>query len=75
MVCNKGGFKTLKRHLAQYHQLTPKQYRKQFGIPSSRKLAAKSYSESRRQMAIDNNLSDRLAKAREKKAMDKANVL
>jgi predicted transcriptional regulator len=74
MVCGKGGFKTLKRHLTQAHQLTPRQYRKQFGIPFTQKLAAKSYSESRRQTAIDNNLADGLAKAREKRTMDKANV-
>jgi predicted transcriptional regulator len=64
MVCGKGGFKTLKRHLTQAHQLTPRQYRKQFGIPSSQKLVAKSYSESRRQLAIDKNLGGGLAKAR-----------
>ena len=40
MVCGKGGFKTLKKHLATAHQLTPGQYRKQFGIKSSQKLAA-----------------------------------
>jgi predicted transcriptional regulator len=74
LVCGKGGFKTLKKHLRQTHQLTPRQYRKQFGIPSTQSLAAKSYSESRRQMAIDSNLADGLAKAREKRAMDKDNV-
>jgi predicted transcriptional regulator len=67
MVCGKGGFKTLKRHLNQAHQLTPRQYRKQFGIPSTQKLAAKSYSESRRQMAIDKGLGEGLAKARSAK--------
>src|SRR5512133_1583754 len=39
MVCQKGGFKTLKKHLSTAHQLTPGQYRKQFGIKSSQKLA------------------------------------
>jgi predicted transcriptional regulator len=74
MVCGKGGFKTLKRHLGQAHGLKPGEYRKQFNIPSTQSLAAKSYSESRRQMAIDSNLADGLAKAREKRTMDKANV-
>ncbi|PLX76009.1 MAG: MucR family transcriptional regulator [Desulfuromonas sp.] len=63
MVCGKG-FKTLKRHLAQAHELTPKEYRAQFDIPAGTALAAKSYSESRRQMAIDKGLADGLAKAR-----------
>lgn len=74
MVCGKGGFKTLKRHLAQTHDLKPGQYRKQFNIPTSQSLTSKSYSESKKQTAIDNNLADGLAKAREKRAMDKANV-
>jgi len=69
MVCGKGGFKTLKRHLGQAHDLKPGQYRKQFGLPSTQKLAAKSYSESRRQMAIDKGLGEGLAKFRaDKKA-------
>jgi len=74
MVCGKGGFKTLKRHLNQAHNLKPGQYRKQFGIPSTQSLSAKSYSESRRQTALDNNLADGLAKARAKKAGKTASV-
>jgi predicted transcriptional regulator len=74
MVCGKGGFKTLKRHLSQAHDLKPGQYRKQFGIPSTQSLSAKSYSEARRQTALDNNLADGLAKARAKKAGKKAPV-
>jgi predicted transcriptional regulator len=74
MVCGKGGFKTLKRHIGQAHDLKPGQYRKQFGIPSTISLTAKSYSEARRQTALDNNLADGLAKARAKKAADKAPV-
>ena len=65
MVCGKGGFKTLKKHLAVAHQLTPGQYRKQFGIPSTQSLTARSYTESRRKMAEDRGLTDVLAKARE----------
>jgi predicted transcriptional regulator len=63
MVCGKG-FTTLKRHLGAAHDLTPKEYRKQFGIPAGTTLASKDYSESRRQMAIDKNLAGGLAKAR-----------
>jgi predicted transcriptional regulator len=68
-ICNKG-FKTLKRHLSIAHSLKPGEYRKQFGIPTSQGLAAKSYVESRRQMAIDKGLGEGLAKARAKKKAD-----
>ena len=71
MICNKG-FKTLKRHIAQAHDLKPGQYRKQFNIPSNISLTAKSYSESRKQMAIDKGLGEGLAKARALKAAKKA---
>lgn len=65
MVCSKGGFKTLKKHLSTAHQLTPGQYRKQFKIPARQKLAAKSYSDARRQSAEARGMKDVLAKARE----------
>lgn len=64
MVCGKGGFKTLTRHLKQAHDLKPGQYRKQFNIPSSQSLTAKNYSEARRQSANNNNLAANLEKAR-----------
>jgi len=63
LICGKS-MKTLTRHLKTAHDLKPGQYRKQFGIPSSQSLAAKSYSESRRQMALDRGLGDKLALAR-----------
>lgn len=65
MVCGKGGFKTLKKHLGTAHELTPGQYRKQFGIKSTQKLAARSFSESRRKAAEERGMTDILAKARE----------
>ena len=64
MVCGKGGFKTLKKHL-QSHDLTPVEYRKQFGIPRSQSLTAKSYSDARRKTAVERGLADKLAQARE----------
>jgi len=67
MVCNKGGFKTLGRHLSTVHNLKPGQYRKQFGVKSTQKLAAKSFSEARSKAAIDRGMVDVLAKAREKR--------
>lgn len=63
MICGKG-FKTLSRHLKTSHEMTASEYRKQFDIPRSQSLASKSYSESRRQMAVDRGLADNLAKAR-----------
>jgi len=63
MICGKG-FKTLSRHLKTSHEMTANEYRKQFDIPRSQSLAAKNYSESRRQMAVDRGLADNLAKAR-----------
>ena len=65
MVCGKGGFRTLARHLSTSHQLKPGAYKKQFGIPSKQSLSAKSYSEARRAMAQERGLADNLAKARE----------
>ena len=70
MICGKG-FTTLKRHLSTAHDMKPGEYRKQFDIPSSQPLAAKSYSESRRQMAIDRGLGDKLAAARAAKSKSK----
>jgi predicted transcriptional regulator len=64
LVCNRGGFKTLKKHLAVVHQLSAGEYRKQFGIKSSQKLAARSYSEARSRAAIDMGMPAILAKAR-----------
>lgn len=63
MICGKG-FKTLSRHLKTSHEMSANEYRKQFDIPRSQSLAAKNYSESRRQMAVDRGLADNLAKAR-----------
>jgi len=63
MICGKG-FKTLSRHLKTSHAMTASEYRKQFDIPRSQSLAAKNYSESRRQMAVERGLADNLAKAR-----------
>ena len=71
MICGQG-FKTLSRHLKTSHAMKPGEYRKQFGIPRTQSLAAKNYSESRRQMAIDKNLAAGLAKARAARGKAKA---
>ena len=73
LICGKS-MKTLTRHLKTSHDLKPGQYKKQFGIPGKQSLAAKSYSESRRQMAIDRGLGDKLAAARAAKKPAAAKV-
>ena len=64
LVCGKGGFKTLTRHLHAAHQLKPGAYRKQFGIPSGQSLSAMDYAKARRKLALDRGLADNLVKAR-----------
>lgn len=65
LICGKDGFKTLTRHLKQVHGMSASAYRKQFGIPAGTPLVAKAYSESRRESAVKNNLSEKLSKGRE----------
>jgi len=61
-------FKILtKRHLAE-HDLTPKEYRAKYGFKSRQPLAAKYLSAKRRKVAKEQNLGERLADARKKKA-------
>jgi predicted transcriptional regulator len=68
MICGKSGMKALTRHLSQVHGIKPREYRKQFGIPSSQSLTAKNFSEARRKMANERGLADNLAKARAARA-------
>ena len=65
MVCGRGGFQTLGRHLRHAHQMKPRDYRKQFGIPAEQSLCSRFFSDTRRQMALDLGLADILAEARE----------
>jgi len=65
MVCGKGGMKTLTRHLNQTHNMKPREYRKQFGIPTGQSLSARSYTEARKALSLEKGLADNLAKARE----------
>jgi predicted transcriptional regulator len=67
MICGKA-MKTLARHLKTAHGMTASEYRKQFSIPRTQPLAAKDYSETRKQMAIDRGLGENLARARAAKA-------
>ncbi len=68
MICGKRKLKTLTRHLNMVHNMKPGEYRKLFGIPTKQPLTAKSYSESRRKMAVERGLGDVLVKARATRA-------
>jgi predicted transcriptional regulator len=50
MECGKKQ-KTLRRHLQTAHQMTPEEYRKDYGLPASYPMTAPNYSEQRREMA------------------------
>ena len=67
LVCGKA-FTTLKKHIAVSHQMTPKEYRKAFGVPSKTPLVARKYSEAKRKIAQDKGLALKLAAGRKKKA-------
>jgi predicted transcriptional regulator len=51
LVCGKGQ-KLLKRHLAVAHELTPSQYRETFRLKPDYPMAAPSYSQQRRELAV-----------------------
>jgi len=67
LLCNKS-FTTLKRHLTQVHQMTDKEYKKQFGIPAKQPLVAKSYSDKKRASAQQNKLGEKMLAGRKAKA-------
>ena len=64
LICGKGGMRALTRHLSSEHNMKPGEYRKQFGIPRTQSLTAKSFSDARKKMAQDRGLAQNLAKAR-----------
>lgn len=71
LICGES-MKTLSRHLRSKHGMEATAYRKEFGIPRSQALAAKAYSESRKQMAIESGLGEKLAAARAAKVGKKS---
>jgi len=70
LVCGKA-FTTLKKHIAISHQMTPKDYRKMFGIPSKTPLVARKYSEAKKRIAQEKGLAEKLAEGRRKRALSK----
>ncbi|GAB4235594.1 MAG: MucR family transcriptional regulator [Deltaproteobacteria bacterium] len=67
LVCGKG-FTTLKKHIAVSHRMSPKEYRKAFGVPSKTPLVARKYSEAKKKIAQERGLAAKLAEGRKKKA-------
>lgn len=67
MECGKG-FTTLKKHLAVSHNLSPKDYRKKFNIPTKTPLVARNYSEAKKKIAQKLGLAEKLAAGRKKRA-------
>jgi predicted transcriptional regulator len=64
MICGKGGFKALTRHLSQTHQIKPSEYRKQFNIPKTQPLMSKAYTIRRKEISAGMDLGANLEKAR-----------
>ena len=64
LVCLEDGmeFKSLKRHLKSYHNLTPEQYREKWGLPADYPMVAPSYSLKRSRLAKENGLGRAVAK-------------
>jgi predicted transcriptional regulator len=71
MICGKG-FTTLKKHIFVSHQMSPKQYRKAFNIPTKVALVSRNYSEQKKKTAQKLGLADKLAEGRKKRAANKA---
>lgn len=73
IICGES-MKTLSRHLMAKHNMKAAAYRKEFGIARTQALASKAYSESRKQMAIESGLGEKLAAARAVNAEKKSAV-
>ena len=64
IVCLEDGlkFKSLKRHLRTYHNLTPVEYRNKWGLPANYPMVAANYSEKRAELAKKIGLGNRRTK-------------
>ncbi|AGA64029.1 transcription regulator protein [Liberibacter crescens BT-1] len=58
LVCLEDGmkFKSLKRHLMTYHNMTPEEYRLKWGLPSDYPMVSKDYANARSKLAKDMGL-------------------
>lgn len=59
LICGKRG-KSLRGHLTRSHQMRLDEYLKVFNLPKDFRLVAPSYSEKRRQLAVEAGLGDKL---------------
>ena len=66
MICGFSG-KFLTPHLKSKHKTTPKEYRKQFDMPSRTSLISKGYQAKRRKIAKETGIGEKLKQAREAK--------
>ena len=66
MICGYSG-KLLTPHLKSKHQLTPREYRKQYDIPSRTPLVSKAYRAKRSKIAKETGIGEKLRQARKAK--------
>jgi predicted transcriptional regulator len=66
LICGYSG-KLLTPHLKSKHQLTPKEYRKQFAIPPRTPLVSKAYRAKRSKIAKETGIGEKLKQARKAK--------
>ena len=64
-------FKQLSKSHLRSHGLTPKEYKKKYGIPGSQALTAKSLTAKRRKLAKEMKLGSKLAEYRMKRSQKK----
>jgi predicted transcriptional regulator len=64
LVCLEDGkkFKSLKRHLRTYYNMTPDQYREKWGLPADYPMVAPNYASSRSKLAKTMGLGQRKEK-------------
>ncbi|MGA1844441.1 MAG: MucR family transcriptional regulator [bacterium] len=73
IICCECGkeFKQLSKSHLRSHGLTPKEYKKKYGIPGSQALTAKSLTAKRRKLAKEMKLGSKLAEYRMKRSQKK----
>lgn len=59
-----GSFKSLKRHLATHHDLTPETYRDKWELPADYPMVAPAYAEARSRLAKEMGLGQRRRRTR-----------
>ncbi|TLX17004.1 MucR family transcriptional regulator [Rhizobium sp. MHM7A] len=67
LECGKA-FKSLKRHLATHHSVTPEEYKAEWSLPSDYPMVAPSYAEKRSALARESGLGQTRRRASQRKA-------